>query len=82
MPENERAPATMENVAYSDFVKMYSNAKVLVTHARSTFVHARNGAGFFFILWQLWGARFLGMCLRQLPDHYFLIKSFLQRTKT
>ena len=48
IPENERAPATMENVAYSDFMKIEENEHVLITHARSTFVHASNNAGFAF----------------------------------
>ena len=39
---------TMENVAYSDFIKIEENEHVLITHARSTFVHASNNAGFAF----------------------------------
>ena len=38
----------MENVAYSDFMKIEENEHVLITHARSTFVHASNNAGFAF----------------------------------
>ena len=38
----------MENVAYSDFMKIEENDHVLITHARSTFVHASNNAGFAF----------------------------------
>ena len=48
MPENERVLASIENVAYSDFVKMEENENVLRTHARNTFVHAQNNAGFAF----------------------------------
>ena len=45
MPENERVLASIENIAYSDFVKLKENENVLRTHARNTFVHA---AGFAF----------------------------------
>ena len=40
--------ASIENVAYSDFVKMEEHENVLRTHARNTFVHARNNTGFAF----------------------------------
>ena len=38
----------MENVADSDSIEIEENENVLITHARSTFAHARNDSGFDF----------------------------------
>ena len=42
---NARDALTMENVAYSDFMKMLKNKNVPRTLTRGTFAHTRNSAG-------------------------------------
>ena len=46
--ENARDVLTMENVAYSDFMKTLKNTNVPRTFTRGTFAHTRNSAGFTF----------------------------------
>ena len=45
MSENEREPLALENITYSDFMKLWENQNVLLTLTRSTSVHARKDAG-------------------------------------
>ena len=48
MSEMKCAPPTMENVTYSEFMKMKENQNVLLTLTRSTFLHVPNHTGFTF----------------------------------
>ena len=44
MPQHARCILTMENVAYSDFMKMTKNDNVLTMFTRDTIVHTPNSA--------------------------------------
>ena len=48
MSEIQHAPLTIENVAYSVFMKIEENQNVLLTLTRCTFVHVPNHTGFTF----------------------------------
>ena len=76
IPENERAPPASGNVAYSDFAKMQNMQMWFWQTPEAHLCTPHIAPDSLFILWQLWGARFVRMCLRQLPDHYCLISTF------
>ena len=48
MSEIQYAPLTIENVAYSVFMKMEENRNVLLAFTRNIFLHVPNHTGFTF----------------------------------
>ena len=71
-PEHGRGPPTMENVAYSDFVKMMKNANLLRMLTRATSVPTPNSAGSTFSSLAAVSSPFLQNVLESLTRHVLL----------
>ena len=71
MTQYARCILTMENVAYSDFMKMMKNENVLRMITRDTIMHTQMAPDPHVILWWACRACFWTICLRASPDNEF-----------